>query len=72
MNDREIETFLMINEPAFDVGDRQYSVCCPFGNHFSTWDSDGNTFDFESVSDLLDNWIVDGKPFREIVGTIME
>ena len=70
MSDRDIETFLMMNEPAFDVGDRQYSVCCVNGI-FGTWDSDGNIFDFASISDLLDNWIVDGKPFRNIISTIM-
>ena len=38
---------------------------------FSTWDSDGNTFDFHGVTALLDNWIINGKPFREIVEKIM-
>lgn len=61
----------MINEPAFDVGDKQYSVCCPDGSGYYTWDSDGNTFDFTDLDSLLDNWIIDGKPFREIVQSIM-
>lgn len=71
MTDGDIALFLMINEPAFDVGDKQYSVCCPKNDLFATWDSDGNEFDYTSVADLLDNWIVDGKPFREIVPNIM-
>lgn len=71
MNDKDIALFLMINEPHFDIGKKQYSVCCPSGGQFSTWDSDGNTFDFPDVSSLLDNWLVDGKPFREIVESIM-
>lgn len=65
MNDKDIALFLMINEPVFDIGEKQYSVCCPRGTLFCTWDSEGNTFDFSSVEDLLDHWIVEGKPFRK-------
>lgn len=71
MNDDDIALFLMINEPAFEVGDKQYSVCCPRNNLYATWDSDGNTFDFTDITSLLDEWVVDGKPFREIVESIM-
>ena len=65
MNDKNIALFLMMNEPVFDIGEKQYSVCCPRGTLFCTWDSDGNTFDFPSVEDLLDYWIVEGEPFRK-------
>ena len=71
MNDTEIETYLMMNEPAFSIGKKQYSVCCA-DEVFGTWDSDGNTFNFYSITDFLDNWIVDGKPFGEIIQTIMQ
>ena len=60
-----------MNEPVFEIGGKQYSVCAP-SNGFSTWDSDGNMFDFTTVHELLERWIVDGKPFREIVATIMQ
>lgn len=70
MSDKEIELYLMTNEPAFDIGEKQYSVCCVNGI-FGTWDSDGNTLDFHGISDLLDNWVIDGRPFRDIVQSIM-
>lgn len=70
MNENDIALFLRVNEPAFEIGGKQYSVCAP-SNGFSTWDSDGNMFDFSTVHELLEHWIVDGKPFREIVATIM-
>lgn len=70
MNEKDIEVYLMMNEPAFDAGDKQYSVCCVNGM-FCTWDSDGNTFEFRDVSALLDDWIVNGKPFRNVVESIM-
>ena len=71
MKENDIALFLRMNEPAFEIGGKQYSVCCPSGS-FATWDSDGNTFDFVNVHDLLEHWMVDGKPFREVVATIMQ
>lgn len=70
MNEKDIEVYLMVNEPVFVWGDKQYSVCY-VNEMFCTWDSDGNTFDFQDISSLLDSWIVDGKPFRDVVETIM-
>lgn len=71
MTENDIALFLMINEPAFELDGKQYSVCNPAMDLFSTWDSDGNTFDFHGVTELLDGWIINGKPFREIVSSIM-
>ena len=71
MNENDIALFLRMNEPVFEIGGKQYSVCAP-SNGVSTWDSDGNMFDFTTVHELLERWIVDGKPFREIVATIMQ
>ena len=71
MTENDIALFLMINEAAFELDGKQYSVCNPAMDLFSTWDSDGNTFDFHGVTELLDGWIINGKPFREIVSTIM-
>lgn len=71
MNNDDIILFLMTNEPVFEFGGKQYSVCCPGDDGFSTWDSDGNIYDFHGIDDLLDNWIVGGKKFRDIVSTII-
>lgn len=70
MDEKDIALFLMVNEPAFAFGGKQYSVCCPDGT-YATWDSDGNTFDFPDVRSLLDGWMINGKPFRDIVESIM-
>lgn len=71
MNDVDIATYIMISEPVFEIGDKQYSVCCPKSGLFCTWDSDGNTFDFRGIAELLNHWMIDGRPFREIVNSIM-
>ena len=70
MKEYDIEMFLDLNEPSFDFNGKQYSVCHVNGV-YGTWDSDGNTFDFHSLSDLLENWIFDGKPFRQVVEMVM-
>lgn len=61
----ELELFLLINEPVFDVGEVQYSVCSPRKGLFCTWDSAGGEHDFDGFEALLDGWIIAGKPFRE-------
>ena len=66
MTKDDIDLFLQINEPVFDVGEMQYSVCCPEEGLYATWDSKGNMFDFNSIDDLLDNWIIAGKSFRDV------
>ena len=71
MNNDDIALFLMMNEPAFDAAGKQYSVCCPGDDIFATWDSDGNKLEFYGIDDLLDNWIVAGKPFRDVVSSII-
>lgn len=70
MNERDIEVFLMLNEPSFDIGAVQYSVSCP-GNGYATWDSVGNTFDYPDLSTLLDKWMVGGRPFRDRIEELM-
>lgn len=66
----EIELFLLMNEPVFEMDGVQYSVCCPADNRFCTWDSNGNTYDFQGIDDLLDNWIVAGRPFGNVANEV--
>ena len=71
MPDKDLALYIQLNEPVFDYGGKQYSVCCPDGT-FATWDSDGNTGDFPDVNALLDGWVIDGKPFREVAGSVIQ
>lgn len=68
----EIELFLTMNEPAFEIGDVQYSVCCSTDGQFFTWDSTGKKLNFHGIDNLLDSWIVGGRKFGEVVDTIMQ
>lgn len=71
MDLHDIKMFLIINEPAFDVGDVQYSVCVPEKDIYCTWDSTGEVHDFYSLEALLDQWMIQGRPFREVIKEIM-
>ena len=72
LNRNDVELFILTNEPVFVIEGKEYSVCCPETGSFSTWDSDGNTQDYASLDALLDKWIIGGKPFREIIPTLMK
>ena len=50
MDLHDIKMFLIINEPAFDVGE---------------------VHDFYSLEALLDQWMIQGRPFREVIKEIM-
>lgn len=68
---QKIEQYIITNEPVFEISGVQYSVCCPDGGQFCTWDSTGKTADFNGIDDLLRNWIVAGKPFSEIADQVI-
>lgn len=69
----EIEEFILFNEPSFNYGGEEYSICCPDGRYYVTAsDSPADTdLAFNSIDELLDGWIIQGKPFRDIVETIV-
>lgn len=70
MDNKSIEILLRVNEPSFQIGDIQYSVCYP-GKGFCTHDSTGKNFEYPDLESLLNNWIVGGKPFKDIVQSTM-
>lgn len=70
MKKADIESYILLGEPAFDYAGKQYSVCSPDGK-FHTWDSDGITLDFPDIDSLLSGWIVGGRPFKDIVDQVL-
>lgn len=63
---------MMCNEPDFSYNGQNYSVCCPDGKYYVTASDSPGDIDlvFDSLDDLLDRWIIQGRPFREIVPNI--
>jgi hypothetical protein len=60
------------NEPSFGYNGQEYSICWPQDKYYvyaSDRPSDED-LEFDSLDDLLDNWIIQGKPLREILPDI--
>ena len=57
------------NEPTFEYKGVEYTICHPKDNFYvRDWSKDApEPQAFLDVDDLLDNWIVDGRPFREFL-----
>ena len=72
MNVSEFAEVLTYQEPSFGYNGKEYSICSPDGNFYVTAeDSPGDSeLVFSSVADLLNNWIIQGKPLKDIVPDI--
>ncbi len=65
----DFRSLLICNEPDFSYNGQVYSICSPDGKYYVTASDSPGDVDlvFASVDDLLDHWIIQGKPLREIL-----
>lgn len=72
MTVEEFKEIMMCNEPEFGYNGQEYSICWPDGKYYVTTSDNPKDIEleFDSVDDLLDNWIIQGKPLREILPDI--
>ncbi len=67
-----LKEILPYNEPSFRYHGKEYCICHPndvFGVYSEDQPNDVE-LRFESVDDLLDGWMIQGKTFREILPEI--
>lgn len=68
----EFKDLLGYNEPSFGYKGKEYSICSPDGKYY-VW-SEGNESDteleFETVDDMLNGWVIQGKTLREALPDI--
>lgn len=66
------QEIMQCNEPDFSYNGQEYSICWPGGRYFVTAsDSPGDSdLEFDSLDDLLDHWMIQGRPLREILPEI--
>lgn len=60
---------LMVNEPSFEYNGKEYAISSPNGV-FCVYAEDSPPDEdliFETVDDLLEHWMIQGKPLKEIV-----
>lgn len=64
---------LSCNEPDFQYMGGEYSICSPNGKYYVTSSDNPSDIDleFDTLDDLLNNWIIKGKPLREILSDII-
>lgn len=69
MTVKDFKDMMACNEPDFRYSGQTYSICSPDGKYYVTAsDSPGDVdLAFDDLDDLLDNWIIQGKPLRNIL-----
>ena len=72
MTVNEFRESLIYNEPDIDYKGKNYSICHPKDKYyiFSEDDPAVNDLVFNSVDDMLDHWILEGRTLREIIPDI--
>lgn len=72
MTVRAFKELLVCNEPDFEYNGQMYSICCPNGIYFVTASDSPSDIDlrFGSVDDMLDSWVIQGSPLRDILKDI--
>ena len=63
---------MLCNEPEFDYNEQTYSTCSPDGKYYVTAsDSPADMYlEFDTLDDLLDRWMIQGRPLRSILPDI--
>lgn len=72
MKESAFKEMLQYNEPTFGYAGYDYSICSPDGKYY-VWAEDNPEdadLSFDSADDLLDNWVIQGKPLRLILPDI--
>ena len=69
MTVKDFKKMMTCNEPDFCYKGQTYSICCPDGNYYVTSSDNPSDIDlvFDSIDDLLDDWIIQGKALRTIL-----
>lgn len=59
-------------EPDFEYHGERYSICHPNGRYyvFSSDRPEDEELEFDSIDEMLDHWIIQGKRLRDIVPEI--
>lgn len=69
MTIERFKDIIQYNEPSFRYNGQEYSICSPDGKFYVLSSDNPSDVDlvFDTVDDLLTRWIIQGKPFGEIL-----
>lgn len=72
MTIEQFKEIMMVNEPDFRYHGQDYSICSPNGKYYVTAsdNQDDSELEFDTLDDLLNGWMIQGKKLRDIVSGI--
>ena len=72
MTVKDFKKLMQCNEPDFTYNGQTYSICWPDGRYYVTAsDSPGDVdLKFDTLDALLDGWMIQGRPLRDILPDI--
>lgn len=73
MTVEKFRELMVCNEPDFEYNGQRYSICWPGGKYYVTSSDSPTDADlvFDTLDDLLDRWLIQGKPLRAILPDII-
>lgn len=72
MTIEQFKEMIVYNEPVFLYKGKEYSICHPSNTFYvreASWPANQDIM-FHDVNDLLNNWLIEGMPFKEILSDI--
>ena len=72
MTVEKFKEIIQYNEPSFGYRGKEYSICHP-ADKFYVWSEDqpqDNDLEFNDANDLLEHWMIHGRPFKDILPDI--
>ena len=72
MTIKEFKNMMVCNEPEFFYRGEFYSICSPDGRFYVTASDDpaAETLEFDSLDELLDKWMIQGRRLKDILSEI--
>ena len=69
MTVEDFKDMMMYNEPDFSYNGQEYSICSPNGKYYVLASDSPHDVDleFDTLDDLLDHWMIQGRPLRGIL-----
>lgn len=72
MTVEKFKEIMLYNEPSFGYNGKEYSICHPdamFYARCDDWPADQDLA-FQDVDDLLERWVIEGRPLKDILPEI--
>lgn len=69
MSIEDLSNFLELDDLEFTYNDKWYYIC-PLNNIYSAGEANKDDTEYKTFDDLINNFIIEGKPLKDIVKDI--